>query len=84
MADRVPIPVIASGVVGMLQHLYEGVAIGGADVVAWPLSIFHFGEFAMGAGARLSTRPRRARARRHVRLIEPVTDLRELLWRPWV
>jgi cyclase len=47
VTDRVPIPVIASGGVGTLEHLYEGVAIGGADAVL-AASIFHFGEFTVG------------------------------------
>ena len=47
MADRVPIPVIASGGVGNLQHLYEGIAQGGADAVL-AASIFHFGEHTVG------------------------------------
>ena len=47
VADRVPIPVIASGGVGTLEHLYQGVVIGGADAVL-AASIFHFGEFTVG------------------------------------
>jgi cyclase len=47
VADRVPIPVIASGGVGTLEHLYAGVAAGGADAVL-AASIFHFGEFTVG------------------------------------
>jgi cyclase len=47
VADRVPVPVIASGGVGNLQHLYEGIADGGADAVL-AASIFHFGEFTVG------------------------------------
>ena len=43
VADRVPIPVIASGGVGSLEHLYQGVVLGGADAVL-AASIFHFGE----------------------------------------
>jgi cyclase len=43
VADRVPIPVIASGGVGTLEHLYQGIAEGGADAVL-AASIFHFGE----------------------------------------
>ncbi len=43
VSDRVPIPVIASGGVGTLHHLYEGIAEGGADAVL-AASIFHFGE----------------------------------------
>jgi cyclase len=47
VADRVPIPVIASGGVGTLEHLYEGITIGGADAVL-AASIFHFGEHTVG------------------------------------
>jgi cyclase len=47
VADRVPIPVIASGGVGTLEHLYEGIAQGGADAVL-AASIFHFGEHTVG------------------------------------
>jgi cyclase len=47
VADRVPIPVIASGGVGTLQHLYEGIVEGGADAVL-AASIFHFGEHTVG------------------------------------
>ena len=35
---------IASGGVGTLQHLVEGVTVGGADAVL-AASIFHYGEF---------------------------------------
>lgn len=44
IADAVTVPVIASGGVGNLQHLVDGVTIGGADAVL-AASIFHFGEF---------------------------------------
>jgi cyclase len=44
VADAVPVPVIASGGVGTLQHLADGVTLGGADAVL-AASIFHFGEF---------------------------------------
>lgn len=44
VSDAVRIPVIASGGVGNLQHLVDGVTIGGADAVL-AASIFHFGEF---------------------------------------
>jgi cyclase len=47
VSDRVSIPVIASGGVGTLEHLYEGVAQGGADAVL-AASIFHFGEHTVG------------------------------------
>jgi cyclase len=47
VADRVPVPVIASGGVGTLEHLYEGIAQGGADAVL-AASIFHFGEHTVG------------------------------------
>lgn len=44
IADAVSIPVIASGGVGNLQHLVDGVKQGGADAVL-AASIFHFGEY---------------------------------------
>jgi imidazole glycerol-phosphate synthase subunit HisF len=43
MAATVDVPVIASGGVGTLEHLYEGVASGGASAVL-AASIFHFGQ----------------------------------------
>lgn len=43
VADAVPIPVIASGGVGSLEHLADGVTKGRADAVL-AASIFHFGE----------------------------------------
>jgi cyclase len=43
VSDAVPVPVIASGGVGKLEHLAEGVTEGGADAVL-AASIFHFGE----------------------------------------
>ncbi len=47
IADAVKIPVIASGGVGNLQHLVEGVTIGHASAVL-AASIFHFGEYTIG------------------------------------
>jgi cyclase len=44
VADAVPVPVIASGGVGSLQHLAEGITTGRADAVL-AASIFHYGEF---------------------------------------
>jgi cyclase len=44
IAERVGVPVIASGGVGTLEHLREGLVEGGADAVL-AASIFHFGEF---------------------------------------
>ena len=44
VSDSVTIPVIASGGVGNLEHLAQGVVTGGADAVL-AASIFHFGEF---------------------------------------
>jgi imidazole glycerol-phosphate synthase subunit HisF len=44
VADAVPVPVIASGGVGNLDHLVAGIAEGGATAVL-AASIFHFGEF---------------------------------------
>lgn len=44
VSDAVGVPVIASGGVGTLEHLVDGIVIGGADAVL-AASIFHFGEF---------------------------------------
>ena len=44
VSDAVPVPVIASGGVGNLNHLVDGIAKGGASAVL-AASIFHFGEF---------------------------------------
>ena len=44
IVDDVDVPVIASGGVGTLEHLAQGVLEGGADAVL-AASIFHFGEF---------------------------------------
>ena len=44
VADAVTVPVIASGGVGTLQHLADGVTRGGADAVL-AASIFHYGEY---------------------------------------
>ena len=46
ISETVGIPVIASGGVGTLEHLAEGVTIGKADAVL-AASIFHFGEFSI-------------------------------------
>jgi cyclase len=47
VADAVAVPVIASGGVGTLQHLVEGITTGGAAAVL-AASIFHYGEFTVG------------------------------------
>ena len=47
VADAVPVPVIASGGVGTLQHLVDGVVEGGASAVL-AASIFHFGTHTIG------------------------------------
>ena len=44
ITSKLNIPVIASGGVGNLEHMYEGVAIGGASALL-AASIFHFGEY---------------------------------------
>ena len=43
VADAVPVPVIASGGVGNLEHLADGIQLGGADAVL-AASIFHYGQ----------------------------------------
>ena len=47
ISDAVEVPVIASGGVGTLDHLVEGVTKGKADAVL-AASIFHFAEFSIG------------------------------------
>ena len=56
VADAVSVPVIASGGVGTLDHLADGVQQGGADAVL-AASIFHYGEFTVAqAKARMAER----------------------------
>jgi cyclase len=52
VSDAVGIPVIASGGVGTLQHLADGIREGGADAVL-AASIFHYGEFTVGQAKTL-------------------------------
>ncbi|MEM6466628.1 MAG: HisA/HisF-related TIM barrel protein, partial [Pseudomonadota bacterium] len=47
VADAVRVPVIASGGVGTLDHLVDGVTKGGASAVL-AASIFHFGDHTIG------------------------------------
>jgi imidazole glycerol-phosphate synthase subunit HisF len=47
VSDAVAVPVIASGGVGSLEHLADGIQIGHADAVL-AASIFHYGEFTVG------------------------------------
>lgn len=47
ITSRVQIPVIASGGVGNLEHIFEGLTVGGASA-ALAASIFHFGTFTIG------------------------------------
>ena len=52
VSDAVPVPVIASGGVGALQHLSDGIRLGGADAVL-AASIFHYGEFTVAQAKAL-------------------------------
>ena len=56
VSDVVQVPVIASGGVGNLQHLVDGIAQGHADAVL-AASIFHFGEHTVGEAKALMARP---------------------------
>ena len=62
MGSAVDVPIIASGGVGTLEHLYEGAAVGGAGAVL-AASIFHFGQHSVReakaylAGRGLVVRP---------------------------
>ncbi len=51
IADAVPVPVIATGGVGTLEHLVEGVLEGHASAVL-AASIFHYGEHSIGEAKR--------------------------------
>jgi cyclase len=55
VSDAVPVPVIASGGVGTLEHLSEGIRLGGADAVL-AASIFHYGEFTVAQAKSLMAR----------------------------
>ena len=55
VSDAVDVPVIASGGVGALEHLSDGIRIGGADAVL-AASIFHYGEFTVGQAKALLAR----------------------------
>jgi imidazole glycerol-phosphate synthase subunit HisF len=52
VSDAVSVPVIASGGVGNLQHLADGITKGHADAVL-AASIFHFGEYTVGEAKQL-------------------------------
>ncbi len=52
VADAVSVPVIASGGVGTLDHLADGIQQGGADAVL-AASIFHYGEHTVGEAKAL-------------------------------
>ena len=51
VAEAVPVPVIASGGVGSLQDLADGILLGRADAVL-AASIFHYGEHTVGSAKR--------------------------------
>ncbi len=55
VSDAVSVPVIASGGVGALEHLSEGIRVGGADAVL-AASIFHYGEFTVAQAKALLAR----------------------------
>jgi len=57
IAEAVPVPVIASGGVGTLAHLVEGIRDGGASAVL-AASIFHFGEYTIAQAKEYMARSR--------------------------
>lgn len=57
VSDAVSVPVIASGGVGNLQHLVDGITKGHADAVL-AASIFHYGEYTVGQAKRIYGEPR--------------------------
>ena len=72
VSEAVPVPVIASGGIGTLDHFYDGIVIGKADAVL-AASVFHFGTFtipqvkkylnSMGVEVRLELEPDCSRLR---------------------
>ena len=54
VADAVGVPVIASGGVGTLEHLVDGIVLGHADAVL-AASIFHYGQHSIAAAKNLLT-----------------------------
>ncbi len=52
VSDAVSVPVIASGGVGTLDHLADGIQLGGADAVL-AASIFHYGQHTVGEAKAL-------------------------------
>jgi cyclase len=52
VSEAVKVPVIASGGVGNLKHLSDGVLKGGADAVL-AASIFHFGEYTIAEAKKV-------------------------------
>ena len=52
ISNKVNIPIIASGGVGNLNHLYEGINIGRADAVL-AASIFHFSEYSISEAKKV-------------------------------
>jgi cyclase len=52
VSDAVPVPVIASGGVGSLEHLADGIQQGGGDAVL-AASIFHYGQHTVGEAKAL-------------------------------
>ncbi len=70
VADAVSVPVIASGGVGTLQHLADGVLTGRADAVL-AASIFHYGEFTV-----LQAKQHMARCGIPMRLFSETAEMR--------
>jgi cyclase len=52
VSDAVGVPVIASGGVGSLADLADGITLGGADAVL-AASIFHYGQYTVGEAKAL-------------------------------
>ena len=74
IADAVPVPVIASGGVGTLEHLVEGIRDGHANAVL-AASIFHFGEHSIRRGQGLHGPRRPADAARSEIRTERVLEI---------
>jgi cyclase len=83
IAEAVSVPVIASGGVGSLAHLHDGLVLGKADAVL-AASIFHFGQHTVPE-AKGYLRARGVPVRQEVRVagVDVTTSTRAASSRPW-
>ena len=77
VSEAVNVPIIASGGVGNLDHLADGVLLGAADAVL-AASIFHFGEYTIcEAKAHMAARGIEVRLDEMLKQLEPQAASRQ-------